>query len=67
MNDATPMTCHKTVNNPGGQCLAATRNCSCKVVYVDALGRGWCRRHEPDEETKEVWTGIAEFVASKKK
>lgn len=52
--------CHKTVNQRGGQCGAATRNCACKVVYVDHLGRGWCRRHQPDAETRERWNKIAE-------
>ena len=52
--------CYKTVDVRGGQGLAATRNCACKVVYVDPQGRGWCRRHEPDDETKERWAKIAQ-------
>lgn len=52
-------TCFKMVEVRGGQVLAATRNCSGKVVYVDHLGRGWCKRHEPDSERKKAWAEIA--------
>jgi hypothetical protein len=51
--------CHKRVDVRGGAGYAASRNCAGKVVYVDPMGRGWCKRHEPDEETKERWVKIA--------
>ena len=57
--------CSKTVEVKGGQCLAAARKCAFKVVYVDALGRPWCKRHEPDDERKVVIAQIAAVEAAK--
>lgn len=54
--------CTKLVNVRGGQAMAATRQCSGKVVYTDHLGRGWCRRHQPDAETRERWRKIGEVI-----
>ena len=56
------MTCHKMVPVKGGACLASTRPCSYKVAYTDHLGRNWCKRHQPDEETRERWNLIAETI-----
>jgi hypothetical protein len=54
--------CFHRVDVHGGSCLSASRNCACKVVYVDCFGRGWCKRHQPDEETRERWNKIADAV-----
>lgn len=51
--------CHKIVEVRGGQAFAASRNCSGRVVFVDHMGRGWCKRHEPDAETKARWQKLA--------
>ncbi len=52
------MNCTHRVNVPGGSCGAATRPCALRVIYVDPIGRGWCKRHQPDEERKQVWERI---------
>lgn len=61
MNSRKTIQCSKIVEVRGGQALAASRNCSGKVVYIDPMGRGWCKRHEPDEERKSVWEKIAKI------
>jgi hypothetical protein len=58
--------CHKTVDVRGGAAMAGVRNCSGKVVYTDHQGRGWCKRHEPDDERKAIWAGIGALLAKKK-
>jgi hypothetical protein len=62
----TETACTQIVPNRNGQCLNATRHCASPVHYVDALGRPWCARHEPDEERKAAITRNAEVSASKR-
>ena len=57
MND--DIKCHKLVDVRGGAGYAVSNNCKCKVVYVDPMGRGWCKRHQPDEDRKAAWAAIA--------
>lgn len=59
------MVCSKRVDVAGGACLAASRNCSRKVVYVDALGKPWCKCHQPDDERKALIAQIAAVEAAK--
>jgi hypothetical protein len=65
MATASKMECSKRVDVKGGACLAASRQCACKVVYVDAMGRGWCKRHEPDTERKALIDQIAKVETAK--
>lgn len=57
------MECSKRVDVKGGACLAASRQCSCKVIFVDALGNPWCKRHAPDDERRAMIEKMARVKA----
>ena len=62
LHEAEKPVCHKLVSVKGGQALAGMRNCSGKVTYTDPQGRSYCKKHEPDDESKKNREAIAKVM-----